>query len=112
MIDCLLCFPSLPEAAQVGMALGFTTQDAETKAYETTQATLDMAICVIGEHFVPQPNDAEGNPVPPKGDGKWWTMVRYMKEKEDLPPGAWDAIQKYIVVPDENDPAIPKNKWA
>lgn len=108
MIDCLLKFDSQVAAAQVGMALGFTTQDAESKEFKTTQATLDMAICVIGEHYVPNV-DPE---LPPVGDGKYWVMVRYMKDVEDLPPGAWEAIQPYIVVPDDNDPTIPANKWA
>lgn len=112
MIDSLLCFSSREQAIQVGAALGFTKIDAETGEASTTQATLDMAICIIGQHFVPQPNDAEGNPVPPVGDSKYWVMVRYMKNVEDLPPGAWDAIQPYIVVPDPEDPTIPKQTWA
>ena len=112
MLDVLLCFPSQTAAAQLGMAFGYTTQDEKTKEFRTTQATLDMAVCVIGEHFIPQPNDADGNPVAPKGDGKWWVMIRSMKDIDSLPSGAWDAIQPFIVIPNPDDPSIPKQSWA
>lgn len=97
MIDALLRFSSQEEAALVGQALGFTKIDPETKEVSTTQATLDTAVCVIGEH---------------NGDGKWWVLVRYLKNEQDLPPGALQAVQPYMVIPDENDPAIPNNRWA
>ena len=112
MLDVLLSFPSQTAAAQLGMAFGYTTQDEETKEFRTTQATLDMAVCVIGEHFIPQPNDVNGDPAPPIGDGKWWVMIRSMKDVESLPPGAWDAIQPYLVIPNDEDPSIPKQRWA
>jgi hypothetical protein len=112
MIDALLRFDSREQAVQVGAALGFTKIDPQTKEAKTTEATLDTAVCVIGEHFVPQPNDAEGNPVDPVGDGKWWILVRYLKEESDLPPGAMAAVAPFMVTPDDNDPAIPKNRWA
>lgn len=112
MIDALLKFDSREQAVQIGTALGFTKVDAETGNVSTTQATLDTAVVVIGEHFAPQPNDAEGNPVPPVGDGKWWVMVRFLKDESALPPGALQAVQPYMVTPDDNDPAIPKTRWA
>lgn len=101
MIDALLRFKSQEEAAQVGQALGFTKINPETGNVTTTQATLDTAVCVIGEHFI------DGT-----GDGKWWVLVRYLKNEQDLPPGALAAVQPYMVQPDENNPAIPKNRWA
>lgn len=112
MIDSLLCFNSQLQAAKVGEALGFTKINPETQKISTTQATLDTAVCVIGEHYIPQPDDAEGNPVPPKGDGKLWVLVRYLKDEADLPPGAMAAVKPFMVEPDDNNPAIPKNRWA
>ena len=53
MIDVLLKFANQTQAAQVGQALGYTTQDPETGEWHTTQATETLAICVIGEHWVP-----------------------------------------------------------
>ena len=49
MIDVLLKFANQTQAAQVGQALGYTTQDPETGEWQTTQATETLAICVIGE---------------------------------------------------------------
>lgn len=112
MLDALLRFNSQLEAAQVGQALGFTKIDPETNEVTTTQATLDTAVCIIGEHFISQPNDQNGDPVPPVGDGKWWVLVRYLKDEADLPPGALQAVQPFMVTPDPNDQAIPNRTWA
>ncbi len=90
MIDLLLCFPSQTAAAQVGQALGFTMPDGNG-GWNTTEATLTLAVSVIGEH---------------NGDGKWWVLVRSLVEMP-IP----DAITPYIVTPDPNNPAIPKRDW-
>ena len=111
MIDVLLKFPSQLVAAQVGQGLGYSTQNPETGEWRTTQATLDLAICVIGEHYAPTGATTEGpsgEPVPVMaGDGKWWVMVRSLV---DIAIPA--EIQSFIVVPDPENPAIPNQVWA
>ena len=111
MIDVLLKFSSQTQAAQVGQALGYTTQDPDTGEWHTTQATLDLAICVIGEHWVPTGQTTtgpNGEPVPVyAGDGQWWVMVRSLVDMQ-IPA----EIQPFIVVPNPEDPSIPNQKWA
>ena len=111
MIDVLLKFPSQEVAAQVGQGLGYSTQDPETGNWKTTQATLDLAICVIGEHYAPTGETTEGpsgEPVPVMaGDGKWWVMVRSLVDMA-IPA----EIQSFIVVPDPENLAIPNQVWA
>lgn len=111
MIDLLLKFPSQLVAAQVGQALGYSTQDTDTGEWKTTQATLDLAICVIGEHYKPTGETTtgpSGEPVPVyAGDGHWWVMVRSLIEIE-LPA----QILPYIVERDPENPAIPNQVWA
>jgi hypothetical protein len=111
MIDVLLKFPSQLVAAQVGQGLGYSTQDPETGEWKTTQATLDLAICVIGEHFAPTGENTEGPSgelVPVfSGDGKWWVMVRSLIEIE-LPA----EILPFIVERDPENLAIPNQVWA
>jgi len=109
--DVLLRFDSQFQAAQVGQALGYSTQDPETGDWQTTQATLDLAICVIGEHYTPTRETTmgpNGDSVPVlAGDGKWWVMVRSLVEIE-LPA----QILPYIVERDPANPAIPNQVWA
>lgn len=111
MIDVLLKFASQTQAAQIGQALGYTTQDPETGEWHTTQATLDLAICVIGEHFAPTgeiTTGPNGEPVPVlAGDGQWWVMVRSLVDMA-IPA----EIQPFIVVPDPENLAIPNQRWA
>ncbi len=111
MIDVLLKFANQTQAAQVGQALGYTTQDSETGEWQTTQATLDLAICVIGEHFAPTGENTtgpNGEPVPVyAGDGQWWVMVRSLVDMA-IPA----EIQPFIVQPDPENPAIPNQRWA
>lgn len=111
MIDVLLKFANQTQAAQVGQALGYTTQDLETGEWHTTQATLDLAICVIGEHWVPTGETTtgpNGNPVPVyAGDGQWWVMVRSLVDMA-IPA----EIQPFVVIPDPGNPAIPNQRWA
>jgi hypothetical protein len=111
MIDVLLKFPSQEVAAQVGQGLGYSTQDPKTGEWRTTQATLDLAICVIGEHYAPTGETTEGPSGEPvlvmAGDGKWWVMVRSLVDMA-IPA----EIQSFIVVPDPANPAIPNQVWA
>ena len=111
MIDVLLKFPSQLVAAQVGQGLGYSTQDPESGEWRTAQATLDLAICVIGEHYAPTGETTtgpSGEPVPVMaGDGKWWVMVRSLVEIE-LPA----EILPFIVDRDPESPAIPNQVWA
>ena len=51
MIDILLKFQSQEQAGLIGEQLGYTTRDPETGEWNTTQATLTLAICVIGVHI-------------------------------------------------------------
>lgn len=109
MIDLLLKFDSQEQAGLIGEQLGYTTRDPETGEFHTTQATLTLAICVIGEHFIPQsqPEDPEAEPAPPVGDGKWWVMVRSLVDME-LPP----EILPFVVERNPDDPDQPQNHWA
>jgi hypothetical protein len=109
--DVLLRFDSQTQAAQIGQALGYSTQDTDTGEWKTTQATLDLAICVIGEHYKPTGETTEGPSgelVPVMaGDGKWWVMVRSLVEIE-LPA----EILPFIGERDPANPAIPNQVWA
>jgi len=111
MIDLLLKFPSQLVAAQVGQGLGYSAQDPETGEWHTTQATLTLGICVIGEHYAPTGETTTGpmgEPVPVMaGDGQWWVMVRSLVDMP-IPP----EIQPFIVQPDPANPAIPNRVWA
>lgn len=111
MIDVLLKFANQTQAAQVGQGLGYSTQDPQSGEWQTTQATLDLAICVIGEHYAPTGATTEGpsgEPVPVMaGDGHWWVMVRSLV---DIAIPA--EIQSFIVVPDPENLAIPNQVWA
>ena len=111
MIDVLLKFPSQLVAAQVAQGLGYSTQDPETGEWRTTQATLELAICVIGEHYAPTGETTtgpSGETLPVMaGDGKWWVMVRSLVEIE-IPV----EILPFIVERDPANPAIPNQVWA
>lgn len=110
MIDVLLKFPNYQTATQIGMALGYTSQNQDG-TFETTEATNTLAICVIGEHFYPngQTITSElGSQVSVLvGDGAWWVMVRSLVEME-IPA----QIQPFIIQPNQDDPLIPNRHWA
>jgi len=111
MIDLLLKFQSQEQAGLVGEQLGYTTRDPETGEFNTTQATLTLAICVIGVHYYPDGTTSEG----PNGeqvpnlvaDNQYWVMVRSLVEIE-LPA----EILPFIVERDPENPAIPNQVWA
>lgn len=110
MIDVLLCFPDYNVAADVGVSLGFTSQNQDG-TYKTTQATETLAICVIGEHYYPngelfENEDGTGIPVL-IGDGNWWVMVRSLVEMP-IP----EQIEQFIIEPDPENNLIPNIRWA
>lgn len=108
MLDILLKFPDRQTAALVGEQLGYTTIDTETGEISTTQATLTLAICVIGSHSYPDPTDLdeEGNPKL-KADNQYWVMVRSLVDME-IPP----EVQPFVVERNPDDPTIPNQQWA
>jgi len=111
MIDILLKFDSQEQAGLIGEQLGYTTRDPETGEFQTTQATLTLAICVIGVHYYPDGTTTEGpngEQIPNlKADNQYWVMVRSLV---DMPIPA--EIQPFIVDRDFEDPNIPNQQWA
>ena len=111
MIDILLKFDSQEQAGLIGEQLGYTTRDPETGEFQTTQATLTLAICVIGVHYYPDVTTTEGpngEQIPNlKADNQYWVMVRSLV---DMPIPA--EIQPFIVDRDFEDPNIPNQQWA
>lgn len=111
MLDVLLKFPDRQTAALVGEQLGYTTIDPETGEINTTQATLTLAICVIGVHYYPDGTTTEGpngEQIPNlKADNQYWVMVRSLVDM-DLPP----EILPFIVERNPDDPTIPNQTWA
>lgn len=111
MIDLLLKFDSQEQAGLIGEQLGYTTRDPETGEFHTTQATLTLAICVIGVHYYPDGTTTEGpngEQVPNlKADNQYWVMVRSLVDI-DIPP----EIQPFIVERNPDDPSIPSQTWA
>jgi hypothetical protein len=111
MLDVLLKFPDRQTAALVGEQLGYTTIDPETGEISTTQATLTLAICVIGSHSYPDGTFTEG----PNGeqipnlmaDNQYWVMVRSLVDME-LPP----EIMPFVVERNPDDPTQPQQRWA
>ena len=97
MIDLLLKFPSQNSAAQVGQALGYTVSDG-SGGWRTTEATLNLAVYVIGAHYNHELSAYDSN---------WWVMVRSLA---DIPVP--QAITPYIVERDPNNAAIPGHRWA
>jgi hypothetical protein len=74
MIDYLLKFPDRATAVQFGLANGFAVIDDEGNE-RITLASHEYALCIIGEHFIPQP-DIKRKPQPAIGDGQWWVLFR------------------------------------
>ena len=111
MQDLLLKFDSQEQAGLIGEQLGYTTRDPETGEFHTTQATLTLAICVIGVHYYPDGTTTEGpngEQIPNlKADNQYWVMVRSLVDIE-IPP----EIQPFIVERDPNNPQIPNQQWA
>lgn len=110
MQDLLLKFDSQEQAGLIGEQLGYTTRDPETGAWNTTQATLTLAICVIGVHYYPDgtTEGPNGEQIPNlKADNQYWVMVRSLVDM-DLPP----EILPFIVERNPDDPTQPQQRWA
>jgi len=111
VIDLLLKFDSQEQAGLIGEQLGYTTRDPETGEFHTTQATLTLAICVIGVHYYPDGTTTEGpngEQVPNlKADNQYWVLVRSLVDM-DLPP----EILPFIVERNPDDPTQPQQRWA
>jgi hypothetical protein len=111
VIDLLLKFDSQEQAGLIGEQLGYTTRDPETGEFHTTQATLTLAICVIGVHYYPDGTTTEGpngEQIPNlKADNQYWVMVRSLVDME-IPP----EVQPFIVERNPDDPTQPQNRWA
>jgi hypothetical protein len=74
MIDYILKFPSKEVATQFGLANGFASVN-ENGEPQSSLASHEHALCVIGEHLIPQP-DIDGEPQPAIGDGQYWVLFR------------------------------------
>jgi hypothetical protein len=74
MRDYILKFPSKEIAVQFGMANGFTSTD-ENGEPQSSLASHEHALCIIGEHIISQP-DINDEPQPAIGDGQWWVLFR------------------------------------
>ena len=106
MIDYLLKFPSKEAAEQFGIANGFAAPD-EDGVIQSSLASHEHALCIIGEHFIPQP-DINDEPQPAIGDGQYWVLFRDLVGIP-VPEGAEQFI--YLASPfildDKEDNFVP-----
>ena len=111
MIDYLLKFPSKEYAEQFGVSNGFATPD-ENGVVQTTLASHEHALCVIGEHWLLQP-DIDGEPQPAIGDGQYWVLFRDLVGIP-IPEGAESLIHWTSTSGEPrptDDPAVPNTFW-
>ena len=110
-VDYLLKFTSKEYAEQFGLANGFATPD-ESGALQTTLASHEHALCIIGEHWITQP-DIDGEPQPAIGDGQYWVLFRDLVGIP-IPEGAESLIHwtstSGLPRP-THDPAVPNTFW-
>jgi hypothetical protein len=109
--DYILKFPSKAVAEQFGIASGYALDNEGV--IETTLATHEYALHVIGEHFIPQP-DIDDEPQPAIGDGQYWVLFRDLVGIPS-PEGAdqfifWASTSDTPRPPD--DPTVPNDFWA
>ena len=74
MTDYILKFPSKSAAEQFGIASGFASANEDGEV-QSNLASHTHAMCVVGEHWIPQP-DIDGEPQPSISDGQWWVLFR------------------------------------
>ena len=108
MIDYLLKFPSQAVAEQFGIANGFATIDEDGEV-QTTLASHEHALHVIGEHFVGGDDDT-----PATGDGLYWVLFRDLVGIP-IPEGGeqfiyWTSASDTPRPTD--DPTVPNTFWA
>ena len=111
MIDYLLKFPSKEYAEQFGLANGFAEPD-ENGELQTTLASHEHALCVIGEHWLLQA-DIDGEPQPAIGDGQWWVLFRDLIGIP-IPEGAESLIYWSSTSGEPrptDDPSVPNTFW-
>lgn len=111
MIDYLLKFPSKEYAEQFGVANGFAAPD-ESGVLQTTLASHEHALCVIGEHWRIQP-DIDGEPQPAIGDGQYWVLFRDLIGIP-IPEGAESLIHWTSTSGEPrptDDPTVPNTFW-
>jgi hypothetical protein len=109
--DYLLKFPSKAHAEQFGVANGFAAPD-ENGVLQTTLASHTHALCVIGEHWLLQP-DIDGEPQPAIGDGQYWVLFRDLIGIP-IPAGAESLIHWTSTSGEPrptDDPAVPNTFW-
>lgn len=102
MIDYILKFPSKEVAVQFGIDNGFTTID-ENGEPQSSLASHEHALCVIGEHFTGGDENT-----PATSDGQWWVFFRDLVGIP-IPEGGeqfihWVSTQTTI---DENGETVP-----
>jgi hypothetical protein len=74
MTDYILKFPSKSAAEQFGIASGFASANEDGEV-QSNLASHTHAMCVVGEHWIPQ-LDIDGEPQPSISDGQWWVLFR------------------------------------
>lgn len=121
MTDYILRFPSKSAAEQFGIASGFASANENGDAVSNL-ASHEHAMCVVGKHWIPQP-DVDGEPQPAIGDGAWWVLFRDLVGIP-VPDGAepfiyWasnftvlDEDGSEIPVPRPTDESVPNIWWA
>jgi hypothetical protein len=119
--DYLLKFPDRATAVQFGLANGFAVIDDEGNE-QITLASHEYALCIIGEHWIAQP-DIDGEPQPAIGDGQWWVLFRDLVGIP-IPEGGdlyiywssdWTVLDEdgsEIPVPKPTDESVPNIWWA
>lgn len=111
MTDYLLKFPSKAVAEQFGGANGFAAPD-ENGEVKSSLASHEHAMCIIGEHFVEQP-EIDGVPQPPVGNGQYWVLFRDLAGIP-VPAGGEQYIHWASTSEDDrpSDAATPQTWWA
>ena len=110
--DYLLKFPSKEYAEQFGVANGFAAPD-ENGVVQTTLASHEHALCVIGEHWLLQA-DIDGEPQPAIGDGQYWVLFRDLIGIP-IPAGAESLIHWTSTSGEPrptDDPSVPNTFWS
>jgi hypothetical protein len=122
MTDYLFKFASEAIAEQFGITNGFAAPD-ENGEPQPRFASHEHALCIIGEHFVSQP-DIDSEQQPAIGDGQYWVLFRDLVGIP-IPEGAdqfifWasnqsiidDAGDEIFFPRPEFNPDVPSVFWA
>ena len=107
MTDLLLKFPSEDTAGKVGEALGCAALINGKWEFATTHK---VAICPIGEHFIPTGKMiASGMGEHPEyaGDGNFWALARIMVDMT-VP----EVLLVFLVERNADDATQSQHRWA